>query len=167
MPYGDIDLVNIVSNNGLPLDITKPSSQLMLIISEIMWNSPEGNFRGNTQNINPWYEYEIHWFKIVVISSSEQCFNKTKTLKWSRHQSDVTLKVDTVNTGSGNGLVLNRIQAVTWTSGDSRKPCQITGPPWGPSGSCRPQMDPMLVPWTLLSGMILYWADRIKKGFIF
>ena len=25
-------------------------------------------------------------------------------------------------------------------------------PPWGPPGSCRPQMGPMLAPWTLLSG---------------
>ena len=28
----------------------------------------------------------------------------------------------------------------------------------GPPGSCRPQMGPMLVPWTLLSGVtLLYW----------
>ena len=27
------------------------------------------------------------------------------------------------------------------------------GPTWGPHGSCRPQIGPMLVPWTLLSGM--------------
>ena len=27
-------------------------------------------------------------------------------------------------------------------------------PTWGPSGSCRPQMGPMLAPWTLLSGLI-------------
>ena len=26
------------------------------------------------------------------------------------------------------------------------------GPIWGPPGSCRPQMGPMLAPWTLLSG---------------
>ena len=26
------------------------------------------------------------------------------------------------------------------------------GPTWGPPGSCRPQMGPMLAPWTLLSG---------------
>ena len=26
------------------------------------------------------------------------------------------------------------------------------GPTWGPSGSCRPQMGPILAPWTLLSG---------------
>ena len=30
-------------------------------------------------------------------------------------------------------------------------------PTWGPPGSCRPQMGPMLAPWTLLSG---YLSDR-------
>ena len=29
---------------------------------------------------------------------------------------------------------------------------QFMGPTWGPPGSCRPQMGPMLVPWTLLLG---------------
>ena len=27
-------------------------------------------------------------------------------------------------------------------------------PTWGPPGSCRPQVGPMLTPWTLLSGMV-------------
>ena len=30
---------------------------------------------------------------------------------------------------------------------------KFMAPTWGPSGSCRPQMGPMLAPWTLLSGM--------------
>ena len=30
------------------------------------------------------------------------------------------------------------------------------GPTWGPPGSCRPQMGPMLDPWTLLSGGTSY-----------
>ena len=29
---------------------------------------------------------------------------------------------------------------------------KFMGPTWAPSGSCRPQMGPMLAPWTLLSG---------------
>ena len=29
---------------------------------------------------------------------------------------------------------------------------KFMGPTWGPHGSCRPQMGPMLAPWTLLSG---------------
>ena len=31
---------------------------------------------------------------------------------------------------------------------------KFTGPTWGPPGSCRPQMAPMLAPWTLLSGKL-------------
>ena len=30
---------------------------------------------------------------------------------------------------------------------------KFMGPTWGPPGSCRPQMGPMLAPWTLLSGL--------------
>ena len=30
------------------------------------------------------------------------------------------------------------------------------GPTWGTPGSCRPMVDPMLAPWTLLSGYIWY-----------
>ena len=29
---------------------------------------------------------------------------------------------------------------------------KFIGPTWGPSGSCRPQMGPMLAQWTLISG---------------
>ena len=32
---------------------------------------------------------------------------------------------------------------------------KLMGPIWGASGSCRPQMGPMLAPWTLLSGVYL------------
>ena len=35
------------------------------------------------------------------------------------------------------------------------------GPTWGPSGSCRPQMGPMLAPWALLSGNVF---NIIKRG---
>ena len=36
---------------------------------------------------------------------------------------------------------------------------KFVGPTWSPPGSCRPQMGPMLAPWTLLSGilLVLYW----------
>ena len=34
---------------------------------------------------------------------------------------------------------------------------KFMGPTWGPPGSCRPQMGPMLAPWTLLSGFVPDW----------
>ena len=36
------------------------------------------------------------------------------------------------------------------------------GPKKGPSGSCRPQMGPMLAPWTLLSGIRVSFVNDIK-----
>ena len=33
---------------------------------------------------------------------------------------------------------------------------KFMGPTWGPPGTCRPQMGPMLAPWTLLSGKALW-----------
>ena len=36
----------------------------------------------------------------------------------------------------------------------------VLGPTWGPPGSCRPQMGPMLAPWTLLSGLVIPNSTR-------
>ena len=49
-----------------------------------------------------------------------------------------------------------------WTS----QIAKFMGPTWGTPGSCRPQMGPMLAPWTLLSGIacvVLYTVlDSVK-----
>ena len=42
---------------------------------------------------------------------------------------------------------------------DRSQKTKFMGPTWGPLGSCRPQICPMLAPWTSLSGAIqTYWA---------
>ena len=38
-----------------------------------------------------------------------------------------------------------------WRPGDATQIAKIMGSTWGPPGSCRPQIGPMLAPWTLLS----------------
>ena len=40
---------------------------------------------------------------------------------------------------------------------------KFVGRTWGPPGSCRPQMGPMLAPWTLLSGQFTWflWFELI------
>ena len=87
-------------------------------------------------------------------------------------------------TGLDNGLALNRGQAIIWTNdslvnwhiyaslglnGITPKDrgkwiisqiAKFMGPTWSPPGSCRPQMGPMLAPWSLLSGMILNRTDK-------
>ena len=44
---------------------------------------------------------------------------------------------------------------------------RFMGPTWGPPGSCRPQMGPMLAPWTLLSGIpsMRYVAWRHSRDY--
>ena len=55
-------------------------------------------------------------------NSREKCLKTAVTLSWSK----------CVNSGT--------------------QIARFMGPTWGPPGSCRPQMGPMLAPWTLLSG---------------
>ena len=47
---------------------------------------------------------------------------------------------------------------------------KFMGPTVGPSGSCRPQMGPMLAPWTLLSGICIWnpisWKPRTCLSYI-
>ena len=42
---------------------------------------------------------------------------------------------------------------------------KVMGPTWGPPGSCRPQMGPMLAPWTLLSGWC-WWKWRMVAALV-
>ena len=44
---------------------------------------------------------------------------------------------------------------------------RFMGPTWGPPGPCRPQMGPMLAPWTFLSGeltLMLSYARQYHLG---
>ena len=64
-----------------------------------------------------------------------------------------------VNIGSYSGVLVNGIKPLA-------EPPQIAkfmGRTWGPPGSCRPQMDPMLAPWTLLSGTV-YLSSNVLCG---
>ena len=40
---------------------------------------------------------------------------------------------------------------------------RFMGPTWGPPGSCRPQVGPMLALWTLLSGVIINSASAVSS----
>ena len=41
------------------------------------------------------------------------------------------------------------------------------GPSWGPPGSCRPQMVPMMAPWSLLSGYIYHHHATVHGVLVF
>ena len=42
---------------------------------------------------------------------------------------------------------------MSWSMRKTYKIAKFMGSTWGPPGSCRPQMGPMLAPWVLLSGI--------------
>ena len=57
----------------------------------------------------------------------------------------------------------NKTQSISWNGGIGRIVSQIAklrGTTWGPPGSYRPQMGPMLALWILLSGCV-FWSLRI------
>ena len=80
-PNWDIkqNCANIGSGNGLLPDGTKLLSecqaprhnlnQSWLLISEVLWHSPESNFTVSAQGTIPCNEYENYTFKIVVTSA--------------------------------------------------------------------------------------------------
>ena len=58
---------------------------------------------------------------------------------------------------------LRRICSKTQTRNDENTQiAKFMGPPWGPPGSSRPQIGPMLAPWTLLPGHIIWQFDKSR-----
>ena len=51
----------------------------------------------------------------------------------------------------------------TWLTheGEVWGPTRFMGPTWDPPGSCRPQVGPILAPWTLLSGVTFVSSHHI------
>ena len=51
-----------------------------------------------------------------------------------------------------------------WRNVEISQIARFMGPTWDPPGSCRPQVGPMLAPWTLLSGMFteLFVAHNVS-----
>ena len=50
-----------------------------------------------------------------------------------------------------------------WNKDIIAQVAKFMGPTWGPPGSCRPQMGPMLARWTLLSGRPWYSWQTINQ----
>ena len=58
--------------------LTAPShylKQCRLMISGVLWHSPDNNFTENTQDINCWNEFEIYLFETIVKSPRGQWIN--------------------------------------------------------------------------------------------
>ena len=68
-----------------------------------------------------------------------------------------------------NGLLITALNDVRYCKivdkGESALIARYMGPTWGPPGSCRSQVGPMLAPWALLSGWI--WKIQYLEGKVF
>ena len=121
-----------------------------------------------------------HYFVYDALSSIN-IFEFQLQLYWKLFPS---VKLKYTSNGMDNGLVPNMREAIIWTS-DGRaygrrfpslnlaelafwlhpQIAKFKGPTWGPTGSCRPQVGPMLAPGTLLSGS-LYWCSNPRPIFL-
>ena len=115
------------------------------------------------------YMNNLVWI-CMVTSMSERYFKE-----WCPLFSNI-LSRGMMNLISQETLLFNQCCIWWWpsiftTNRDMMMTPQVTrfmGPTWGPPGSCRPQMGPVLSPWTLLSGPIRWtrmYARLIYRGY--
>ena len=72
----------------------------------------------------------------------------TYKIRWGCRRWPFVLKFDVKpHQSSGNLIITSQI-------------AKFMGPTWAPPGPYRPQMSPMLAPWTLLSGMVAHESVR-------
>ena len=102
------------------------------------------------QGINRKYRHDLmfSWVHSGVHNNDARKFPKYKT---SNNQS----KVHTVTKGHVS-IQSTNFQPIPCCTPQREKFMGMMGPTWGPPGPCRPQMDPMLAPWTLLSGSVQF-----------
>ena len=87
------------------------------------------------------YKYfTISW--LLNCCSQDQNFVGTSSYQFPQQQNTNLLWIV---------IAVNLSSEVAWS-----QTAKFMGPTWGPPGSCRPQMGPMLAPWTLLSGLPLH-----------
>ena len=99
----------------------------------------------------PVYLYFLVWLRSSVI------MNRYTTKKASAHNTGNGNKDNSKNNNFISFYLKYGIKWITEVDYMSSV-ARFIGPTWDPSGSCRPQMGPMLAPWTLLSGLLSHTA---------
>ena len=119
-----------------------------------MWDEPMQcvaffrSLRPQTPHPISWDESVQYFVRIMTAYTFSQITNQTPTLQHSiRHHINIML-LETRNERDD----CQRNFVLTRNGWDCAQIARFMGPTWGPPGSCRPQMGPMLSPWTLPSG---------------
>ena len=121
-PYGDVELgQHYLLPDALVMTgfLMTPSHYLNhcgLIISEVFWHSPEGNFTGNAQDVYPWYEFENYSLKItvgiVIHTSNVVLFQVRNILDYLKRW---VMKIDTSYLHD-NGLIWKQLCLISLTT---------------------------------------------------
>ena len=82
---------------------------------------------------------------------------------WVIHRSPV----NSPHKGQWRGALIFSLICVWINDWVNNREAKFMGPTWGPPGSCRPQMGPMLAPWTLLSGMLPWATGVLGRNFVY
>ena len=113
---------------------------------------------------------------IMVITYPCKTLRSTKSLElWRTTLHGSTIKIPTFHKGDihyGNGFcrtrkvvpVMSPLLVHTFLSSQIAK---FMGPTWGPPGTCRPQVGPILAPWTLLSGVLPQQISKLWTIILF
>ena len=72
IPYGDTDLGNIGSRNGLLPNDAKPLPVNFLSVTFYRWYSSENNVTADAQAIILYYEFENYIFRITTTAFNDQ-----------------------------------------------------------------------------------------------
>ena len=97
----------------------------------------------------------LRWPTVQVIPSYCALMCSTWGVNWKVMKPPSTLAIR----NAANGDLIHSwvpLNGMTMHPDENRSAClssqiaRFMGPTWGPPGSCRPQMGPMLAPWTLL-----------------
>ena len=88
-----------------------------------------------------------HINDIIVISFTGSCHRDILCSLWRQFRQHHDISVAC--------MLLNNMQPEHIRNVTATQIAKFMGPTWGPPGSCRPQMSPMLAPWTLLSCFII------------
>ena len=111
-----------------------------------LWHSSQGKVYFNIEESNP----QIYSFEMATTSKGHWVIS---LIYWRKRNS------------TAYSMVLRPFKSISQIA-------KSMGPTWGSPGSCRPQLGPMLAPWTLLSGILRpegngrHFANILKHIFL-
>ena len=101
--------------------------------------------------------FDMKWQFFFMTRLETECWSSHAWCAWCHMRST---KFQLIESHSYKYITITTIWIGCCISRAQSQISKFMGPTWGPPGSFRPQMGPMLAPWTLLSGMVTKRKDK-------